>query len=111
MQHWLLLAAAIVLEVAGTTFMKLSYGFTRLVPSLLVVVFYAGSFLALALCLKKLEVSVTYAIWAGVGTALVALIGAVYFHEPMPPMKLASLALIIIGVVGLHLGGTVPLSD
>ncbi len=108
MQHWFLLTAAIVLEVAGTTFMKLSEGFTRLVPSVLLFVFYAASFVALTFSLKKIDVGIAYAVWAGVGTALIALVGVVYFHEPVTVMKFASICLIVVGVAGLHLGGTVP---
>ncbi|MGE0081361.1 MAG: multidrug efflux SMR transporter [Thiohalomonadaceae bacterium] len=103
MQHWLFLAAAILLEVAGTTSMKLSGGFARLVPSILIFVFYAASFSALTLALKKIEVSVAYAIWSGVGTVLISLIGFLYFHEPASALKVASILLIVVGVVGLHL--------
>lgn len=106
MQVWLLLAGAIVLEVAGTLSMKLSEGFTRLLPSVLIVVFYAASFTLLAFVLKKIDVSIAYAVWSGVGTALIALIGMLYFNEPAGALKLASLGLIIIGVVGVHLSGT-----
>jgi small multidrug resistance pump len=70
MQAWVYLSAAILLEVAGTTSMKLSQGFTRTLPSVLIFVFYALSFVALTLALKRLELSVAYVIWAGVGTAL-----------------------------------------
>ncbi len=106
MQHWFILAGAIVLEVAGTTSMKLSQGFTRLGPSVLIFVFYGLSFVALTLVLKKVDVGVAYAIWAGVGTALIAVIGFAYFHEPVTAVKVASIALIIVGVVGLNLSGT-----
>jgi small multidrug resistance pump len=105
MQHWLFLASAIALEVAGTTSMKLSAGFTRLIPSLLLFVFYAASFVALTFALKKIEVSVAYAVWSGVGTALIATIGILYFREAVTALKLVSVLLIIVGVVGLNLGG------
>lgn len=103
--HWLILALAIGLEVAGTTAMKLSEGLTRLVPSVLVFVCYAASFVALTLTLKKIELGVAYAVWSGVGTALIAAIGIVYFREAASVPKLVSLLLIVAGVVGLHLGG------
>lgn len=103
MQQWFFLAGAIVLEVAGTTSMKLSEGFTKLIPSVLLFVFYAASFVALALALKKIEVSVAYAIWAGVGTALIAAIGILYFRESVTALKLVSILLIVVGVVGLNL--------
>lgn len=103
MQQWFYLGLAIILEVTGTTFMKLSEGFTRLVPSILIFVFYGASFVALTLALKKIEVGVAYAIWAGVGTALIAVIGIVGFKESATALKFVSIGLIIIGVVGLHL--------
>ena len=102
---WLYLVLAILLEVSGTTCMKLSEGFTRVVPSILLFVFYILSFGMLTLALKKIEVSVAYAVWSGVGTALIATIGVLWFKEPATAMKLISLGLIIAGVVGLNLGG------
>ena len=108
MHPWLLLVSAIALEVAGTTSMKLSQGFTRLVPSVLLFVCYVASFVALTLALKKIVVSVAYAVWAGVGTALVAAIGIVYFREELTALKLVSLLFIIVGVVGLNLGEAKP---
>lgn len=102
---WLYLALAIVLEVSGTTCMKLSEGFTKTVPSILLFVFYTLSFSMLTLALKKIDVSVAYAVWSGVGTALIATIGVLWFKEPATAIKLISLGLIIIGVVGLNLTG------
>ena len=103
--HWLYLALAILLEVAGTTSMKLSEGFTRLVPTVLLVVFYALSFSLMTLALKRIDVGVAYAIWSGIGTALIAGIGIVWFQEPATAVKMVSLGLIIAGVVGLNLSG------
>ena len=105
MQYWLYLALAIVLEVTGTTSMKLSEGFTKIVPSILMFVFYLASIAALTLALKKIDVSVAYAVWAGLGTALIAVIGIVYFHESATLLKITSILLIVTGVVGLHLSG------
>lgn len=105
MNHWLALAAAIVLEVSGTISMKLSYGLTRPLPTILIFVFYVASFAILAIALKKIDVSVAYAIWAGVGTALIAIIGVLYFKEPFSLMKAISILLIIAGVIGLNLSG------
>ena len=102
---WIYLALAILLEVAGTTCMKLSDGFTKTVPSILLFVFYTLSFGMLTLALKRIDVSVAYAVWSGAGTALIATIGVLWFREPMTALKLISLALIIVGVVGLNLGG------
>lgn len=103
MTSWLYLIASILLEVSGTTCMKLSEGFTRLWPSVFVAVFYLLSLGGLTLALKQIDISLAYAIWAGIGTALIALIGIVYFQEPASTLKFISLGLIILGVVGLHL--------
>jgi small multidrug resistance pump len=73
------------------------------VPSVAVPIFYVCSAAAVILALKRLDLSVTYAIWSGVGTALAAMIGIAYFREPLTPFKMASLALVILGVVGLSL--------
>jgi small multidrug resistance pump len=75
MQSWLMLGEAIPLEVTGTTSMKLSQRYTRVLPSVLIFVFYACLFVALTLVLKRLALSVVYAIWVGVGTVLTTLIG------------------------------------
>jgi small multidrug resistance pump len=101
--HWLYLALAIILEVIGTTFMKISDGFTKLWPSVATTVTYIASVVFLALSLKKIDVSISYAIWAGLGTALIAVVGIVYFKEPVNAIKIISVVLIIIGVVGLNL--------
>lgn len=97
------LLCAIFMEVAGTTFMKLSNGFTQLGPSILIFVCYILSFIFLTLSLKRLEVSFAYAVWAGLGTFLIAIIGIFYFHEPMTVLKALSLSFIIIGVAGLKI--------
>ena len=72
-------------------------------PSLAVPVFYVFSALAVILALKRLDLSMAYAIWSGVGTALAAMIGITYFREPLTLFKIASLMLVILGVVGLSL--------
>ncbi len=102
--NWLFLLGAILAEVAGTTSMKLSAGFSNLVPSILMLVFYVGSLGALTLAIRTIEVSVAYAIWSGLGTALIAVLGAVVFRESIDALKVGSLLLIIVGVVGLNLG-------
>ena len=98
-----MLTFAIVLEVAGTTNMKLSEGFSNLVPSVLVIFFYALSIIALTFAVNRLEVSVAYAVWSGMGTALVAMIGLWFFRESVTSVKVVALGLIIVGVVMLHL--------
>ena len=105
MQYWFYLACAITLEVAGTTSMKLSDGFTKLVPSILIFLFYAASFVALTFALKGIDVSLAYAIWSGIGTVIIVTIGIVYFQEPATALKLVSIGLIVLGVVGLKLSG------
>ena len=100
---WVLLLVAIVLEVAGTTNMKLSEGFSKLLPSLLVLFFYALSIVALTFAVNRLDVSVAYAVWSGMGTALVAVIGLWFFQESITATKVTALGLIIAGVVMLHL--------
>ena len=100
---WIYLICAITMEVIGTTNMKLSQGFTKTVPSVLMFVFYGFSFAFLTLALKKIDLSLSYAIWSGVGTALIAAIGVLYFKEPVTAIKIVSIGLIVIGVVGLAL--------
>lgn len=101
-QSWAVLAAAIVFEVAGTTCMRLSDGFNRITPSVLIFVFYAISFVLNTLVIRTLGLSVVYAVWSGVGTVLTALIGYLYFKEPATALKMVSTGLIVIGVFGLH---------
>ena len=106
MPAWLLLIGAVIMEVIGTTALKLSDGFTRLAPSIVVVIGYGLAFAALAFVLKRIEMGVAYAVWAGLGTALIALVGVVFFGESLNPIKIASLALIIIGLIGLNIAGS-----
>ena len=101
-QAWTVLGVAILFEVAGTTSMRLSEGLSRLVPSVLIFVFYAISFSLNSMVTRTLGLSVVYAVWSGVGTVLTALIGYAYFKEPVTALKLASAGLIVIGVFGLH---------
>jgi small multidrug resistance pump len=105
MQYWFYLAGAIALEAAGTTSMKLSGGFTNLVPSILLFLFYAASFVALTFALKGIDVSLAYAIWSGIGTVIIATIGFLYFKEPATALKIVSIGLIVVGVAGLKLSG------
>ena len=106
LKYWGILALAILLEVAGTVSMKLSDGFTKIVPSVMIFIFYAASFVALTFAIKKIEISVAYAVWSGVGTALIAVIGILYFKEAATMLKFASIFLIIAGVIGLKIGSS-----
>jgi small multidrug resistance pump len=105
--EWIILIFAILTEVAGTTAMKLSRGFTRIGPSIAMGAFYIISFVLLTMALKKINVGVAYAIWSGIGTALIAMIGFLWFKETMNAIKIVSLALIILGVIGLELGSKI----
>ena len=101
--HWVYLGLAIAFEVGGTTCMKLSQGMTKPIFAALIFVLYGISFWMLTFALKKLDLGLSYAIWAGIGTAVIAVIGYLWFKEPMGPLKIGSIVLIIIGVVGLNL--------
>ncbi len=103
---WLYLSAAIIFEVAGVISMKLSQGFSKLLPSILIFVFYAIAFTLSTLAIKKIDVSVAYTIWAGTGTALIAIIGVFYFGEQLSLLKSVSIALIIMGIIGLKISGS-----
>jgi small multidrug resistance pump len=102
---YLLLALAIVAEVSGTVSLKLSQGFSKLGPSIVVVAGYGVAFVALAMVLKLgLPVGVAYAIWAAAGVAAVALIGVLFLHEPLNLTMVGGLLLVIGGVVLIELG-------
>jgi small multidrug resistance pump len=103
MIYWIYLLIAIFTEVIGTTMMKVSQGLSRLIPSVLMFVMYAISFIFMAFALKKMEVSTTYAIWSGLGTALIAAIGIVWFQESINTPKVLGTILVIAGVVLLNL--------
>lgn len=101
MQAWLYLAIAIVSEVVATSALKASDGFSRPWPSLVVVLGYVIAFWFLALTLRTIPVGVAYAVWSGVGIALIALIGWLLFGQPLDAPALLGLALIVAGVVVL----------
>jgi small multidrug resistance pump len=98
---YLYLAIAILAEVIGTSALKATEGFTRLAPSLIVAIGYGVSFYFLALALRTIPVGVAYAIWSGVGIALITLIGWIVFKQALDAPALAGIALIVAGVVGL----------
>ena len=101
--YWIWLFVAILLEVAATVFMKFSDGFSKLVPTLIMGLLYGISFIPLAIALKRMEVSVAYAVWSAVGTALITVLGMFLFHEKLSMVKIGGIALIILGVVALNL--------
>ncbi|ETA01714.1 cation/cationic drug transporter [Frankia casuarinae] len=96
---------AIVLEITGTLALRETSGFTRLWPTLMVCVCYPLSFFFVSRVLQHLEIGFTYAVWSAAGTAAMAVIGAAVFGESMNALKVASLVLVIVGVVGLQLSG------
>lgn len=100
---WIYLTAAILFEVVGTVSMKLSHGFTKVIPSVLMIIFYLLAFTCLNFTLKTIPVSVAYAIWSGVGTAAIAVIGYVAFKETLTVMKVTAIILIIVGVALLNI--------
>ena len=102
---WLVLAGAILSEVVATTFLKLSDGFTRLVPSIVVVVGYVLAFALLSQALTRgMGIGVAYGVWAAAGVALVATVGAVFLGEGMTWVQVGGIALVIAGVLALELG-------
>jgi small multidrug resistance pump len=101
--HWLMLYTAIAFEVVGTTSLKLSEGMTRLGWFALCLALYATSFALLAISLKTIPVGVAYAIWSGLGTVLIALIGILWFQEAASPLRLLFIAMILVGAIGLNL--------
>lgn len=100
---WVYLILAILLEVFGTSMMKLSNGMTNILPAIAMFAAYILCFASLAMALKTIEMSMAYAIWCAVGIVLIALIGIVFFHESFSPAKLAGITFIVIGVVTLKL--------
>ena len=101
--QYLFLLIAIISELIGTTLLKLSNGFSIILPSIGTLVFYTLSFYFLSLTLKTIEVGVAYAIWCSIGMSIMAIIGVLFFNETISLLKIISLILIIVGVVGLNL--------
>jgi small multidrug resistance pump len=105
---WVLLTIAIVTEVIATSSLKVSDGFTKLWPSVVVVIGYGISFYALALTMRTLPVGVIYAIWSGLGITLVALVGWLVFKQTLSTNVLIGMGLIIAGVVVMNLSPGSP---
>ena len=100
--HYIALIAAIVAETIGTSALQASHQFTRLGPSVIVVVAYALAFYLLSIPLKAMPVGVVYAIWSGLGIVLIALAGLVVFGQKLDLAAIIGLAMIVAGVVVLH---------
>ncbi len=110
MLNALYLGLAILAEVIATSALKTSDGFSRLWPSLVTVVAYGIAFYLLSQTLKRMEIGVVYAIWSGAGTAAMALVGYWVFNEQLDALKVVSIGLIVLGVIGLNAGSLLHLS-
>ncbi|MBP7337640.1 SMR family transporter [Niveispirillum sp.] len=100
---YLFLAVAIICEVIGTSFMKQSDGFTRLVPSLVTVAAYLAAFYCLSLTLKTIPTGIAYAIWSGVGIVLIAIVGWVFQGQKLDLPAILGMGLIVAGVLVMNL--------
>lgn len=96
---YLALSLAIVFEVAGSSFLHKSEQFTRLGPTLIMAMFYVASFYLLSIALRTLPLGIAYAIWGGLGTVLVAVVGVVVFRQKLDAMAILGIAMIVGGVV------------
>lgn len=103
MLHWLYLSIAIVAEVIGTSFLKSAEGFTRIGPSIIVLVCYGIAFYLLSLTLKTIPVGIAYAVWSGVGIALIALVGWIVLGQALDTPAIIGIGLIVSGVVVLNI--------
>ncbi|ADI29202.1 DMT family transporter [Methylotenera versatilis] len=99
MSHWLALAIAIIAEVIGTTALKASNEFTRLIPSLIVVVGYGTAFYFMSISMRVLPVGIMYAIWSGMGIVLISVLGWLVFRQTLDMPAMIGLAFIIAGVI------------
>jgi len=104
---WLLVVVAGLLETGFAVCLKLSHGFTRLYPTMAFCAFALGSFALLTLALKRLDVGPAYAVWTGIGAAGTAIYGMVFMGDVVSVLKIVSISLVIIGVIGLQLTGSV----
>lgn len=100
--NWLYLILAIIFETIATSLLKMSNGFSILLPSFGTIIGYAICFLFLSFALKTIEMGVVYAIWGAFGILLISLIGIIFFHESASLIKIISILLIVIGTVGLR---------
>lgn len=99
MSHWLALAIAIIAEVIGTTALKASNEFTRLLPSLIVVVGYGTAFYFMSISMRVLPVGIMYAIWSGLGIVLISVLGWLVYRQTLDMPAMVGLAFIIAGVI------------
>ena len=106
--HWLYLSIAIVSEVIATSALKAAEGFTQWIPSVMVVLGYVCTFYFLSLTLRSIPIGIAYAVWSGVGLALISLVGWAVYGQSLDAAALLGIALIIAGVLVLNLSKTVP---
>ena len=99
---WIFLSLGILFEIIALVFMKKSEGFTKLLPILFVFLFYSLALGCLILVLRKMDTSVAYAIWASAGIFIIALVGIIWLKEPVTIIKIVSMLLILLGVIGLE---------
>ena len=97
--QWLTLSIAIIAEVVGTSALRASEGFTKTVPSIIVVIGYGCAFYFLSQSLKTIPVGLAYAIWSGIGTVLITLIGLLVYHQRLDVPAVIGLTLILLGVI------------
>ena len=102
---WLILFCAIVFEVGGTLTLKFTEGMTRLWPTVLMFGLYLLSLFGLSLAVKSIPVGTAYAVWSGLGTLMVAIIGVLWLKEQVTLLRSVSTLLIVLGVAGLYLTG------
>ena len=100
---WVFLVIAVVAEVIGTSFLKASAGFTKPLPSLMVVLGYGAAFYFLSQTLATIPVGVAYAVWSGVGVTLIAAIGWLFLGQKLDAGAIAGMGLIVAGGVGINL--------
>ena len=101
MSNWLYLSLAIFSEVLATSFLKSSEGFTKLWPSIIVLIGYMLAFYFLSLTLETIPIGIAYAIWSGVGVASITIVSVVAFNQKIDLSAVIGIGLIIIGVVVL----------
>lgn len=103
--QWIYLGIAIVSEVIATSALKAAEGFTRPLPSVMVIAGYAAAFYFLSLTLRTIPIGITYAIWSGVGVALISIVGWVVYQQRLDTASLIGIGLIVGGVAVIHLFG------
>ncbi|TYR78186.1 multidrug efflux SMR transporter [Priestia megaterium] len=101
--EWILLLITIVFEVAGTISMKMSEGLSRPLPTIMIFVCYGICFSIFSLVVKKMDLGLAYAIWSGTGTLAICIIGILFFHETVNMLKVVSVLLVVLGLIGVKL--------